>query len=80
MLLPTAAGEKWKRNRRLLTPAFHFQILDDFFDVFNSNADILCQQLAGQDSAEFDVYPFIKRCTLDIICGEDMFVWKYSSL
>ena len=64
-----ASGDKWKRNRRLLTPAFHFQILDDFFHAFNRNADILCDQLEAGIESEVDVYPFVKKCTLDIICG-----------
>jgi cytochrome P450 len=59
-----------------LTPAFHFQILDNFFDTFNKNADILCQQLyrhlpekSEMNEREIEVFPFLKRCTLDIICG-----------
>jgi hypothetical protein len=59
-----------------LTPAFHFQILDNFFDVFNKNADILCEQLTiantpvkGDSVEEVDVFPYLKKCTLDIICG-----------
>ncbi|XP_045033385.1 cytochrome P450 4C1 [Daphnia magna] len=74
-----ASGDRWRKNRRLLTPAFHFQILDNFFDVFNKNADILCQQLAkasisnkGQFTEEIDVFPFLKKCTLDIICEAAM--------
>ncbi|XP_046636795.1 cytochrome P450 4C1-like isoform X4 [Daphnia pulicaria] len=75
-----ASGDKWRRSRRLLTPAFHFQILDNFFDVFNKNAEILCEQLAKVDktstSGEFkedvDVFPFLKKCTLDIICEAAM--------
>ena len=68
--------DKWRRNRRLLTPAFHFQILENFFDVFDSNANIFCQQLqkvvgTGQ---EIDVYPYLKRCTLDVICGWHLFI------
>lgn len=69
------AGNKWRKRRRLLTPAFHFQILDNFFDTFNKSANILCQQLGASQSddsligKEIDVFPYLKRCTLDIICG-----------
>lgn len=72
-------GSEWKEARRLLTPAFHFQILDTFFDVFNKNANILTElwkrEIKVSSICEIDVNPFIKRCTLDIICGRfDLFV------
>ncbi|KAI9562749.1 hypothetical protein GHT06_010203 [Daphnia sinensis] len=62
-------SEKWKKDRRLVTPAFHFQILGDFFDVFNRNAAILIDQIVNRlvDNKEIDVFPMISRCTLDII-------------
>jgi cytochrome P450 len=73
------SGNRWRIRRRLLTPAFHFQILDNFFDTFNKNADILCQQLQRSlskkaelnQTEEIEVFPYLKRCTLDIICGKE---------
>ena len=66
-------GDKWRKRRRLLTPAFHFQILDNFFETFNKNATILCQQLESSlidvKGNEIEIFPYLKRCTLDIICG-----------
>lgn len=69
-------GEKWRRKRRLLTPAFHFQILDNFLDVFNKNAEIFCDLLSEEltssygKAKEMDMFPYLKRCTLDVICGK----------
>lgn len=64
-------GAKWKKDRKLLTPAFHFQILGDFFEVFNRNADILVEQIENRlaDSKEIDIFPLVLRCALDVICG-----------
>ena len=36
-----AGGEKWARNRRLLTPAFHFDILKPYVTVYNKATDVL---------------------------------------
>lgn len=39
--LLNSGGQLWKRNRRLLTPAFHFDILKSYIKVKNEATDIL---------------------------------------
>lgn len=67
-----STGEKWTKRRRLITPSFHFDILNDFLQVMNEQADILIDNLSKKsvETASFDVCPFISNCTLDIICGK----------
>uniref|UniRef100_A0A182JB38 Uncharacterized protein n=1 Tax=Anopheles atroparvus TaxID=41427 RepID=A0A182JB38_ANOAO len=66
-------GEKWFQRRKIITPAFHFKILDQFMDVFNKEADILIDKLAQRvDQGEFDIYDYITLYALDSICATSM--------
>ncbi|XP_053397496.1 ultra-long-chain fatty acid omega-hydroxylase-like [Mercenaria mercenaria] len=67
--LLVANGEKWARNRRLLTPAFHFEILKPYTKVFNQSADILVKKLMmkAECCERFDVFQHISLCTLEVI-------------
>ncbi|KAJ3655743.1 hypothetical protein Zmor_014858 [Zophobas morio] len=71
--LLTSDGPKWKKRRRVLTPAFHFQILEQFIDVFESNGNKLIKKLRKKIGERgVDIYPFVTLCTLDIICESAM--------
>lgn len=65
------AGVKWKKHRKLITPAFHFGVLEESLPVFNSCSKKLAEKLkneVGKDS--FNIYPYVNLCSLDIICGK----------
>ena len=36
-----SSGKKWQRNRRMLTPAFHFDVLRPYMKIINEAANIL---------------------------------------
>jgi len=64
-------GQKWHTHRKMITPTFHFKILDGFVEVFSEKSEILINKLQKEvGSKGFDVYPYITHCALDIICGE----------
>ncbi|XP_063238309.1 cytochrome P450 4C1-like [Bacillus rossius redtenbacheri] len=68
--LLTSTGEKWRRHRKLITPAFHFSILHHFVVVFAEKSEVLVRRLQRHaDGTAFDVFPLVARCALDIICG-----------
>lgn len=74
-------GKKWRKHRKVITPAFHFQILEEFIDVFNSQSEIMLSKLDKESTkGSFDIYPFVALCTLDIICGKTsetcLRIWK----
>ena len=74
--LLTSSGHKWRKNRKLLTPAFHFKILEDFIPVMNANGRILVNKLESlaknNNGILDDLRPNIIQCTLDVICETAM--------
>ena len=38
-------GDKWKKRRKLITPTFHFRILNDFIQVCEEQTAILVSRL-----------------------------------
>lgn len=66
--LLTSSGTKWQRRRKLLTPAFHFEILRGFIHVFNKQAEILINRLKQQgDEVIQNIVPILTECTLNSI-------------
>ncbi|XP_046641989.1 cytochrome P450 4C1-like isoform X2 [Daphnia pulicaria] len=69
-----SSGDLWRSRRKLLTPAFHFSILNTFVEVFNEQSRVLCGiigdicQSFADGKSEMDVYPFLAKCSLDVIC------------
>lgn len=58
-------------RRKVLTPAFHFKVLDQFIEVFDRNSSIFVNILGKyKETDAVDIYPHITLAALDIICGE----------
>ncbi|XP_060535218.1 cytochrome P450 4C1-like [Cylas formicarius] len=71
--LLTGGGNKWRTHRKLITPAFHFSILDKFAEIFAERADDLVHILEDKvGKGYFDINPYVTKCALDIIAETSM--------
>lgn len=72
--LLTSVGDKWQSHRKIITPTFHFSILENFCDTFAEKCEILVSKLAehADTGNTFNVYPYVTRAALDIIADTAM--------
>eukprot|EP00092_Neocalanus_flemingeri_P025304 GFUD01027436.1.p1 GENE.GFUD01027436.1~~GFUD01027436.1.p1 ORF type:complete len:533 (+),score=87.75 GFUD01027436.1:107-1600(+) len=70
--LVTSTGTKWRKHRKLLTPAFHFRILEDFLHIMNDHTQTFVGKLGDHVGQSVDIYPLMTHCALDIICETTM--------
>ncbi|XP_075162546.1 cytochrome P450 4d8-like [Haematobia irritans] len=67
-------GKKWHSRRKIITPAFHFKILEDFLEIFNRQSLVLLDCLAEKADGitTFDAYPLMSLYALDVIAETAM--------
>uniref|UniRef100_A0A8C5W2K6 Cytochrome P450 family 4 subfamily F member 22 n=1 Tax=Microcebus murinus TaxID=30608 RepID=A0A8C5W2K6_MICMU len=61
-------GDKWSRHRRMLTPAFHFDILKPYMRIFNQCAHVMhakWRRLAEGSVVSLDMFEHVSLMTLD---------------
>ena len=66
-------GEKWLHQRKIITPAFHFGIVETFSETISEKAEILNQiieeEIKKNPGKPIEFFSLAVRCTLHIICG-----------
>ncbi|XP_035685680.1 cytochrome P450 4F11-like [Branchiostoma floridae] len=61
-------GSKWHRNRRLLTPAFHFEILKPYVTLFSQSTNVLIDKWTKLGSGcSVEMFEHVSLMTLDSI-------------
>lgn len=63
-------GKKWFKRRKILTPAFHFKILDQYIEIFDRQSNIFIENLEKYNSSDnVEFYRIATLYALDVICG-----------
>jgi cytochrome P450 family 4 len=66
-----STGHKWHTHRKMITPTFHFNILQKFVEVFSEKSQVLVNKLQKEvGSQSFNIYPYITKCALDVVGGK----------
>lgn len=70
--LLVSKGRKWFKRRKIITPAFHFKILEQYIKTFENQGKFLVENLNAmvEFGKPFELYNLINLYTLDVICGE----------
>lgn len=64
-----SSGSKWHSRRKMLTPTYHFKILEQFVEVFDQQSRVLVKRLynVADGKTALDMFPVICLTALDII-------------
>ena len=62
-----AGGKKWARNRRLLTPAFHFDILKQYVAVNNEASDVLIVSQRWWYLVLYNILSYCRLCFIGLV-------------
>ena len=65
-------GSLWKHRRRILTPAFHFSILQKYMQSLLEHSEKMVESLKHEKGILIkDLELWVTDFTLNVICGEN---------
>ncbi|XP_036143835.1 cytochrome P450 4C1 [Monomorium pharaonis] len=71
--LLTSGGSKWHLRRKILTPTFHYNILEQFVEILIEESENMIRSLKSVEGIVIkDLVPFISEHTLNAICETAM--------
>jgi cytochrome P450 len=71
--LLTSTGPKWHSRRKIITPAFHFSILEQFVPTFEKHSTKFVEKLReSKMNCFFNISEPLMKCTLNVICETAM--------
>lgn len=63
-------GKKWHDRRKIVSPAFHFQMLEKFAETFDRLSNTFIKKLHEYEAdADIELFHLIGLFTLDVVCG-----------
>lgn len=67
-------GSKWHTRRKILTPTYHFKILEEFIEVFDRQSTVLVKKLKAKADGKtaVNIFPIICLTALDVIAETAM--------
>lgn len=71
MRFSTFSGKKWQKRRKILTPAFHFNVLQKYVSNIVENSEKVIENIKSKgNSVDLDVIPLVTEYALNVICGK----------
>ncbi|CAB0039149.1 unnamed protein product [Trichogramma brassicae] len=71
--LLTSSDKKWHQRRKLLTPAFHSNVLEKYMEITFEQSNRAVKDVSSLGKAtNVDLLPYCSKCTLNIICESAM--------
>lgn len=66
------SGKKWHARRKIITPAFHFKILEEFVEVYDRLGHKLIDEVLSKYTPESNVnfFQITGLYALDVMCGK----------
>lgn len=67
-------GKKWHSRRKIITPTFHFKILEEFVEIFDQQTGVMMKNLLNKADGKtpINIYPVLCLAALDIIAETAM--------
>jgi len=62
-------GAKWHSRRKVLTPTFNFNILQQFVEILIKEGENMTKSLKNRDTIKNDLISFVSEYTLNALCG-----------
>lgn len=71
--LITGSGDKWKRDRKLMSPIFKFEFVSQYFPIILEKSNRLVEKLVEEiDKPTFDIRLYLHRCVADYVSGKNV--------